>query len=213
MEELTKKELFTQVRVAHRMLAAYYQRIFQLLTDVTGDERLGLNFYVWLPAETDRPCKLTTNVFDRSAWDLLPGLNTSYLFHTADDSNKQNPGEWLLDLCVIGDTGIFSNDTLDFHADALGINTSPENSTSVLRCFLYAPHERTSLNWYKGIWDNIAYQDCVDAPECKQLDEKNAIYGNGFEIPLEELTGEGAAELLVNKIISFRDAILPVVEK
>jgi hypothetical protein len=212
MDNIDSKELFTQVRSAHRLLAAYYQRIFQMLTDVTNDERLGLNFYLWEPSDFDRPCLKQTNVFTRSAWDLLPGMNTNYLFHNAKDNNKQQSGEWMLDMCVIADTETYDKEYLDLdpHEDALALKILPENANSVLRCYFFKTKKHTSLNWHSGIWCQYEYEECSDEQTPKCIDEEQQLYTSGFEIPLDELTGENAKELLVEQIMQFRDALLKI---
>tara|TARA_R110000764_G_scaffold190872_1_gene276142 strand:+ start:13431 stop:14069 length:639 start_codon:yes stop_codon:yes gene_type:complete len=208
MDNIESKELFNQVRSAHRLLAAYYQRIFQLLTDVTGDERLGLNYYLWEPSGFLRPCQKQTNVFNRSAWDLLPGMNTNYLFHNAKDNNKQQSGEWMLDMCVIADTGTHDNQNLDPLEDALALKILPENANSVLRCYFFTAHKETDLNWYDGLWNAYPYEECSDEKTPKCIDEEQQLYTSSFEVSLDELTGENAKELLVEKIMQFKGALL-----
>lgn len=210
MDAIESTELFNQVRSAHRLLAAYYQRIFQLITDVTGDERLGLNYYLWQPVYFARPCQKTTDVFKRSAWDLLPAMNTSYLFHNAKDNNKQQSGEWMLDMCVVSDTGTHENDAFDHSEDALALNITPQNANSVLRCYFFTTKKETTLNWHGGIWCSYNYEECSDEKTPKCIDEEHQLYTSGFEIPLAELTGENAKELLVMRIMEFRDALLHI---
>jgi hypothetical protein len=210
MDTIESKGLFIQVRAAHRLLAAYYQRIFQLLTDVTNDERLGLNYYLWEPSDFNRPCQKQTNVFDRSVWDLLPGMNTNYLFHNAKDNNKQQSGEWMLDVCVITDTGIHDTNSLELSEDALELKIRPENANTVLRCYFFTAKKETNLNWYDGLWNAYSYEECSDEKTPKCIDEEHQLYTSGFEIPLDELTGENAKELLVERIIQFRDALLKI---
>ena len=212
MENVENTDLLLQVRSAHRLLAAYYQRIFQLLTDVTGDERLGLNYYLWRPSNFNRPCQQTTNVFSRSAWDLVPGMNTNYLFHTAKDNNKQSPGEWMIDMCVISDSGTFENDELDSFEDALALNIKPKNASSVLRGNLFTVGKESSFNWYEGIWRAYEYEICTDAPAPRCVNAEFEIYACSFEIPLGELTGENAKEKLIEKIIQFKTVLLKSAE-
>ena len=208
MEKIESTELLLQVRSAHRLLAAYYQRIFQLLTDVTGDERLGLNYYLWQPSDFARPSQLTTNVFNRAAWDLLPGMNTNYLFHTAQDINKQQPKEWLLDIHILSDKSIHEDQTMDAFDDALSLSVSPASSTSVLRCYFFTASKEASLNWFRGIWCAYPYNECTSEPKPESIDEDGNIFTCGFEMPLDELTGENAKEILVEKIIQFKTALL-----
>jgi len=207
MNNMNSSELFKQVRMSHRIAVAYYKRLFQMLRDVTNDERLGLSFYTWEPSEYGRPCQLQTNVFERWEWNLLPGLSTNYLFFTAKDRNAQAPGEWLIDFHVISDTGVLRENRKD-NQDPLELSISVDNAKSVIRCSLMAVSESMSLNWYNDVWKESDYPTFTEKPEIEYIDDDEKIYGCGFELSLEDLTGQDASEILVNKIIEFRDALL-----
>ncbi|MEZ8688757.1 hypothetical protein AB6D53_14095 [Vibrio splendidus] len=47
--------LFTQVRTAHRLLAAYYQRLLPTLEQIAHS--VNTEFYFWHPVRFDKPGK------------------------------------------------------------------------------------------------------------------------------------------------------------
>lgn len=114
----------------------------------------------------------------------------------------------MLDMCVISDTGTHENDALDVFEDALSLNIPPQNTNSVIRCYFFTAHKEAALNWHGGIWCSYDYEECSDDKNPKCINEEHQLYTIGFEIPLDELTGENAKELLILKIMQFRDALL-----
>ena len=209
MNAIANQTLFQQVRVAHRLLASYYSRVNQLIKDVSSDERLGLEFYIWGPTKFNRPCQRSTNVLERWSWDLLPGGFTQYLFLNGSEKLPQQPGEWLLTMCVISDTAVFDEDMKE-NLDADEFDVSAEDSHSVLRCYLVAPHKELNLYWGDQIWNGIEWPECTESPKLQCMNESEQIYACAFETSLEELTAKDSVETLVQKIIEYRDVVLPV---
>jgi len=206
MDKIESQAMFKQVRVAHRMAVAYYKRLFQLLKEVTNDERLGLNFLSWDTHDFNRPCNKKSNVFESWEWDLLPGISTHYLFYCGKSNDQQSKGDWLLDCHVITDTGV-SGDWDDDNMDPLDLKVSAEDARSVLRCHLQYAYKEGSRSWYKDIWCNSSDFECSQSPVIECVDEESGIYGCSFEMQLDDLTGSDAPEMLVEKILVFRDAL------
>jgi hypothetical protein len=212
MDNQASKDLFKQVRIAYRLSASYYKRIHQLIRDVTSDEQLGLEYFIWGPAEFSYINGRNAKVLDYYSWNLLPGGITHYLFINGSKDIPQIPGEWMLAMYFISDTAVFDEvmqDNLDL--DASEIKTSVDEAKSVLRCYLVAPQQELDLYWADGIWNPLDYPECTQAPERQCMDEELNIYASGFEIPLEQLTDKHSADELVKKIIAYRDVILPPV--
>lgn len=209
MDKDANEALFRQVRVAHRLLASYYKRVHQLISDVSGDDRLGLKFFVWGPTEYSRPCRRTTQVLGRCSWELLPGVLPEYLFLHGPEGKPQQPGEWLLAMHVISDTVVFDEEKGE-DIDAVEIQVSADDAHSVLRCYLIAPHKELDLYWADDIWKGVEYYpDCTERPERQCVNEGDQIYASAFEMPLETLTGKDSVETLVQKIVAYRDVVLP----
>ena len=68
IEEMTR--CVEQVQVAHRVCAAFYQRLLPTLDKIARDS--DFSFWEWGPAETDRPCRSGTDPNSKWAWDMLP---------------------------------------------------------------------------------------------------------------------------------------------
>lgn len=205
MNIAARKALLSQVRVGHRLLASYYQRIHQLLSDMSHDERLELEYFSWEPNVYHRPAPRLSNVLDCWSWDLLPGVATSYFFLHGSEKKAQQPGDWLLVVDVVTDTAV-EDEELE---NALDFAVSAEDAQSVLRCHLIAPHKKSKVDWFHGVWNKIDWPECTENPVLESMDDSTQLYGVGFEVPMEELMGDGGVEILVNKIITFRDAVLP----
>jgi hypothetical protein len=212
MEVAANKALFNHVRTAHRLLASYYNRIHQLISDVSSDERLGLEFFVWEPTAFSRPCRRTSNILERWSWDLLPGVATQYIFLQGTAEKPQRPGEWLLVMYIVSDTGVI-DEKMEGDVDATELSISADDAHSVLRCYLVAPHRELDQYWVDDIWDTIDYPKCTAVPKIQCMDNEQQIHASAFEMPLEELTDKNSADELVQKIIAYRDVVLPSVAK
>ncbi len=151
MDSNGSKELFTQVRVAHRLLAAYYEKIHRLMEEVVSHDEFELEFLSWDPMLFVRPALSRVNQLDRYAFDLLPGVDAEYLF-IKGQRKLQEPGDWLLAFHFVSDTGL--RDELDGGKDGenpLDLTSSPEDGKSVLRCYIVAPRKPLEFDWYHDI--------------------------------------------------------------
>lgn len=205
MDDIKTQDLFLQIRTAHRMVVAYYKRLLPIIYQVATE--LDTQFYIWEPSNFARPAGLSTNIFDRWEWDLVPGLCTNYLFYKSEDSHKQKIGDWLLDFHVITDTGVIET-SKKRNPDPLSLEKNVEDSNSVLRIYIYVPKKDNTLNWYSGIWKNSDCPKLSESPNKIVVDEENEILANGFEIQLSELVEKGSTELLVERIKKYRDVLL-----
>ncbi len=208
MDKIESQAMFKQVRVAHRMAVAYYKRLFQLLKEVTGDERLDLNFLAWDTNEFSRPCQRKSNVLESWEWDLLPGISTHYLFHRGAKTDEQSKDDWLLDCHVVTDTGVTSDDWDGENKDPLELDVTAEDANSVLRFHILSACQEGKLKWFEDLWRNSYDLECTESPCIEYADEAKRLKGCSFEIPLEDLTGSDAPEMLVKKIMEYRDILL-----
>lgn len=205
------KDLFKQIRTAHRLVVAYYKRLHQMLNSV-GKE-LGLDFLVWGPTEYERPSRRTGKILESWAWDMAPGVVTEYIFRKGDSDKEQKPGDWLLVLHVISDTAV-TNQALAGDIDPLELTPTVDVAESVLRCYLVAPRKNLNEYWYEDIWLRACKKiKCTDSLKVQTLDVEHEVYGAGFEIDLAELCLENLSldqppALLINKIEEYRDVLL-----
>ncbi len=175
-------ELLMQVRTGHRLLVAFYQRLYSNLDKLASE--LGLSFYVWRPANFDRPATLSINPFQKWQWDLLPAMSSYFIFKTDFDNNKIVPGHCLVEIKVDLDTAVDGKSDLGGQPDALGIKTSIEESTSILSVRAYSPYQEIAGNWYYDLWSK-----CSNIPlssEPSELDNFPVIT-SGFEIDIQDL--------------------------
>jgi hypothetical protein len=204
MDSNESKKLFNQVRIAHRLLAAYYQRLQHLMKEVSNHDEFGLEFYNWSPTRFCRPGRRSANQLNRWAWDLLPGVQTQYLF-LHGEKRVQKPGDWLLAFHVISDTGVEHAESAE---NPLEIAMPPEDGDSLLRCYIVAPRKPLTVDWLHSIWDSIDFPECTDKPVAQCMDDEKQIYACSFEVPIEELTAEGSAQRLVTKVKEYRDTAI-----
>lgn len=184
-------ELLMQVRTGHRLLAAFYQRLYSNLNKLLNE--LELSFYVWRPANFDRPAPSNKNPFDKWQWDLLPAMSSYYIFKTDFDNNKIVPGHCLVEIKVDLDTAVDGKPDLGGQPDALGIKTSIEESTSILSVRVYSPYQEIAGNWYElwSKWSNASLNT-----EPSEL-ESFPVIAAGFEIDIEQLLeNEGLKNLI-----------------
>jgi len=211
MDITDSKELFLQVRTAHRLVVSYYKRVHQLICDVTNDESLDLDFHTWGPLDFSRPCQRLTNVFDSWEWDFVPGISTGYMFKKLENNKTLQRGDWLLVFHVISDTGISDFGNIN-NTDPIDLEVSAESARSVLRCYLVALHEPLELEIEDQLWAGLYDIDCVDEPVKAHLHDSWEVYGCCFEVNFENLTEVDAAKKLIEKIVKYRNAILPIDE-
>lgn len=207
MDQNTSTELFHQVRVAHRLLAAYYQRIHDLIEKVSGNKGFGLEFCSWEPTRFATPARRSTNPLNKWSWDLLPGVQTEYLFFHGD-KKEHKVGDWLLAFHVVSDTGVEHE---PYAKNPLEISETAEGSESVLRCYVIAPRKSFSGDWYHHVWRVIdGYPKHTDDPVAQCMHAEKEIYGCGFDVPMEALTKDGSAQVLIDRIKLYRDAAISV---
>ncbi|MFT4929385.1 MAG: hypothetical protein ACI8WB_005518 [Phenylobacterium sp.] len=115
---LANDDLFLQIRTAHRLLAAYYQRLLPTLQAIADE--LEMTYLEWKPELFNRPGSTRKNIFEQSQWNLLPAMTTRYLFCQDTLTDKIKVGQYIMDFLVVSDTGI------DFEA--------PQRSSTATRC-------------------------------------------------------------------------------
>lgn len=207
------KDLFKQIRTAHRLVVAYYKRLHQMLSNVA--EKLDLKYIVWGPSEYELPSRRTGKILESWAWDMAPGIVTEYIFRKGDSDKEQKLGDWLLVLHAISDTAV-TNQALIGDVDPLELSPSAEDAQSMLRCYLVAPRKNLNEYWYDDLWVRVRKKiECTDSPEVQTLDVDNEVYGAGFEIDLAELCLENLSldqppASLIKKIEDYRDVLLEV---
>jgi hypothetical protein len=93
------------VRKAYRLLYLFQRRLLDLAAQVS--ERLGQEFWWWLPAGDQAAIQGGTNPLERSAWKMLPlfGARFLYLPPGVRAGDPPQGGQWLLELILGPDDG------------------------------------------------------------------------------------------------------------
>ncbi|NRB65245.1 MAG: hypothetical protein HRU40_19885 [Saprospiraceae bacterium] len=207
--------LFQDIRMAHRLLVAYYQRLLPTIQDIA--DHLGLNFYIWTPSEFSRPGNLTSNPFSKWQWDLLPANCTRYVFHNAKDNNKVQVGEFMVEFHVITDSGILKENDPNSHRaqpDALNLHTEVSSAESLVKIHLYMPYHNQDKNWHNDIFNICEDPKLTSEPNSQRIEEDGIdCYISGFEIPLSDLLNENAVKVITARIEQYQSHLLVVAKR
>ncbi len=211
-ETINEDDLFVQIRTAHRLLAAYYQRLLPTIEAIA--KNLELNFYAWQPSEYDVPCRFATNIFERSQWDLLPANCTQYLFFSAQNKSQLKAGEYMLEFHIISDSGILKENlnSAPHQADALNLSINEKQAQSLLRVNLYAPSQDSQGYWYDDLFRNSQKPNYSTPPCILKNNSKIPSYATGIELPLAKLTKDNAIQTITNEVQDLRDELLQVIQ-
>lgn len=206
--DANEEDLFLQIRTAHRLLAAYYQRLLSTIEEITNS--LELNFYAWEPSEYAKPCQFASNILERWQWDLLPANCTRYLFVDAESKNKIEVGKCMVLFHVISDSGILKSNwkSTTSQPDALDLPISIEKAQSVLRVQLYAPYQNRNAYWYDGLFAKSCEPNLTSEPDAQQVGGNVNAFISGFEVSLAELTSEHGVNNMVQRIDHYRDLLV-----
>lgn len=186
--------LLEQVRTAHRLLAAFYQRLHGNIRDLGA--ALDLNFYVWEPVYTARPTNLSTNPLERWQWDMLPAMASYFIFKTDCKPDQVEVGHYMVEIKVDSDTGFDGKVQRGQQPDALNLATSVEQAESKLSVRVYAPTQELDLYWYHDIWRKCVGESVNQEP---MLSDKYPMVSAQFEMNISELMEEGALEQLIER--------------
>ncbi|MFV7784201.1 hypothetical protein ACNPKB_04260 [Shewanella marisflavi] len=192
-------DLLLQVRTAHRLLAAYYQRMVPTIKEMAN--KLELDFSYWGNADFGLTPRTNHNITEYWQWDLLPGINTNYLYSHFQAANKVRIGDYLVEFIVVSDTGVDSHGNGHKNEpDALNLPLSVDKAQSLLRVVICAPYQTFEDSWYNNIWAGTAYPDFSRNPSPAKDKNGETCILTGYECPLAELMSDDGAEQLVELI-------------
>ncbi|MEZ9906112.1 hypothetical protein AB4343_14865 [Vibrio breoganii] len=191
MSHSSSDDLFVQVRTAHRLLAAYYQRLLPTIESI-GKEANTV-FDSWTPQLFNRPGK---NPFDKWQWDLLPALVARYIFKNVNDNAKVSRNDYVVEFIVINDSGIVEEER-HHQPDGLKLKQSVDKAKSVLQVGIYRSAIDSEVSFDRK-WNQGNYPDYSKKSQQKW---DNDFVVAGFEVPLDNLmTDEGI--LAINEMIA-----------
>jgi len=136
-----------EVRKAYRLVWLYQQTLMDTYTQIL--RHLNVKHYY---GELD-PLQRGTNPVQKPPSTLLPllGMNTLYLNDTGDP-NQQKPGDYLVDIRHIGDTG-YTDKGYPIES------RSAYDASSDLWVYVFHATEASSVNWYGAIWSKTSYPE------------------------------------------------------
>jgi hypothetical protein len=202
-------DLFLEIRTAHRLLAAYYQRLLPTIEDIAN--AVDVNFYRWKSSEFSHPVGPASNPFMDWGWNFLPANCTRYIFHNAVNNNQVRVGELMIEFHVISDSGILLKDIPNGtrnEPDALNLPVTVNNAKSVLKVHLYAPFKAQEKNWYQSIFDPCPDPELSSKPSAQRIEDDIDCYISGFEIPLSDLMANNAVETIAARIETYKSHLL-----
>ncbi|MCL6742280.1 hypothetical protein [Kosakonia sp. R1.Fl] len=97
-----------QLQQAHRIVAAFYQRILPLF-DNLASQAMDADFWYWYPSETSRPCRTFTRPSSSWAWDFLPIFASEHAYKNWDSDTTKKGDETLVFRLWVDDDFRFSS--------------------------------------------------------------------------------------------------------
>jgi len=178
------------VRKAYRLLFMYQKNILSTIEKFSGE--FDAEPCWWTPVHNYPPVQRSSNVFERSAWDLLPLYSTGFLFKkSGTHMENHEPGDWLLSLELMTDSE-YEWDRAE--PNPVNFEDAESSSSYLIASIFYCAKALESQHWYYGIWNNEEYpEDGVDA----YTTERNIVVVKK-DIDLHELENENAIGAEVN---------------
>lgn len=205
METQDKDDLALQIRTAHRLLGAYYQRLLPTIEQVASD--LGYQFYVWSPADFSKPSQLGTHPANKWAWDFLPGAATHYVYYDAESNNKIQTAESLFALTVVSDSALLSTEVSGFgknEPDALNLSLPVDEARSFVRVFVFVANGDYERNWNNSVWHGKQHPKHQRAEEAEQFTSVELGEWGDFCVPLTDLMDEEKVSDLLKRIEALK---------
>ena len=182
--------LLVQVQSAHRVLAAFYERLLGFLDGMARDLDEDLSFWYWNPQETWLPPRFTTDPLSRSIWDFLPlyAFSCAYWRVRGEDMHKG-------DIAVI--FAIYTDDKFDSdnwdgksHPDPLQM----KSGKAVLRSYVYRCR-KTGKAKFSPAFEEAEWVETTG--KFRDIDENFSAVGN--EWPLAEVIADPSRLISVVK--------------
>jgi hypothetical protein len=193
-------DLLLQVRTAHRLIAAYYQRVVPTIAEMAS--KLELTFCYWGNADFALTPATHRNITEYWQWDLLPGMNSHYLYSQFQlANNKVRIGDYLVEFIVVSDTGVDSHGNGHKNEpDALNLPLAVDKAQSLLRVVVCAPYQTFEESWYSNIWSGVHYPDFSSNPLPAKDKNDEPCFLTGYECSLAELMSEAGIEQIIERV-------------
>lgn len=200
--EPTLSEALGDVRRAYRLLWCYQERVFDIIRTIESEFE-SLRFYVWEPHNAAR-IDGSTNPISRNPWFAFPMMNVSWLYRSDGDPNFAKPGDWLLDIRVVSDSGYDAEANWRAALDPAEF-PDIEASESKLNLYVFFCTGEVQGNWLRNIWDRVEWPD---TDEEVQPDGDLPIKKIGVSLSLADLPDKEAVQARVRAFKKSASAAL-----
>ncbi|MEZ9628569.1 hypothetical protein AB4304_03565 [Vibrio breoganii] len=202
MTNQSSDDLFVQVRTAHRLLAAYYQRVLPKIEQVALD--VNANYWFWNPYRFGSPGQTNANPFKKWQWDLLPAVSSRYVFKSVSKLEVLTKGDYIVEFLFLNDSGV-EQDFGRSQPDALKLEQNVEQATSTLKIGIYRAIESNEQG-FEPQWNSVDYPNYDNKDECQS---DGLFVTAGFEVPLSDLMADNGVQEVKEKI----ERLLELTEK
>jgi hypothetical protein len=211
--EAGPEEILRRVREAHRLCAAFYQRVLPLIRTATLD--LGLLLHSWNP-RTSAIATKRGNPLKKWAWDNLPLMNARFAFVSTTEEGF-DVDDYLVDLQLVTDSllkrenlGSIPSTPDNKGPDATRLDEVPLESDTRFEILVFVPTRAFPI----GDLGEIARKRFPGYPKGGKLDESLEVvtWGEGGFVvamrptPLTEYMHEDGVATLRDEILQLREA-------
>jgi hypothetical protein len=172
--------LVTQLQQAHRIVAAFYQRILPLFDNIAS-KAMDADFMYWYPSETSRPCSQYSRPSRSWAWDFLPIYASEHVYKNWD-SDSAKKGDETLTFRLYVDDDFRSSSPLragkKSQPDPLQLDGQAVVEVILFRCL------KDSENGFTDLWENIPWPPVL--ANWKQSEECDLLEMCSNHVPLAQ---------------------------
>ena len=153
-QEVVKK-ILEQQRIAHKLLAAFYQQVVQTFDDIA--ENCACNFSAWGPIRTDFPNQ-EDKIADNWIWNYLPLYASVHEYTKVQHENHARRGDSILVLKFLCDSAFADAegyvDPLDLESKESYIDICIYKCTQNRRISFYKVYEDSGWPEKEGKWQD-----------------------------------------------------------
>jgi hypothetical protein len=204
------ENMLTQVRTAHRLVAAYYQRIMPQLERVFSE--LDLEFYYWGNTEFDLCPQGHRYPFKRWGWDFLPGLNCHFLFYSPRSADVRRgvtrKGDFFVAIYLYTDDSLHSDSGHKAEPDALNLEGEVANpECSYLQVAVCKATTEDELNWWDDVWNPMQWPEFSTTPKPQSVGDDIACLATAFTYSLADFIQPEGPDKLITMIKKHQKAL------
>lgn len=210
MDKNEVENMLAQVRTAHRLVAAYYQRLFPQLEKLF--DGLGLDFYYWGNTEFSSSPRGNHNPLKRWGWDFIPGCNAFFTFLTpgvkGQSKGEARKGDFFVGLHLVTDSALESGSGRHkTEPDALNLDIPTGEAESYLRITVYKATSEEPVSWWHDIWKQTDWPELSAEPYPEVAEENVPCLFSGFDYSIADFIQTEGVEKLVGLVKAHQEAL------